>query len=181
MKKEVEKMFKKGQAAMEFLMTYGWAILAAIIAIGVLAYFGVFSPGKLVGGTSAVNPPFAIDEFNIVNDGGGAGQDRVTLAVTQNLGESLTLELQDGSADGVEIALSDGTACTEAENAGEANVIDLAAPVAWTSSNQVTINVDCGAKWAKGDLVRGDITIRYKKSGGTIVQQATGTFRGSSQ
>ena len=27
---------KKGQAAMEFLMTYGWAILAAIIVIGVL-------------------------------------------------------------------------------------------------------------------------------------------------
>ena len=37
---------KKGQAAMEFLMTYGWAILAAVVVIGVLAYFGVFSPGK---------------------------------------------------------------------------------------------------------------------------------------
>ena len=35
---------KKSQVAMEFLMTYGWAILVAIIAIGVLAYFGVFSP-----------------------------------------------------------------------------------------------------------------------------------------
>lgn len=35
---------KRGQAAVEFLMTYGWAILAAVIAIGVLAYFGVFSP-----------------------------------------------------------------------------------------------------------------------------------------
>ena len=39
-------MTKKGQAAMEFLMTYGWAILAAIIAIAVLAYFGVFNPGR---------------------------------------------------------------------------------------------------------------------------------------
>jgi len=39
---------KKGQAAMEFLMTYGWAILAAIIAIGVLAYFGVFTPDRFV-------------------------------------------------------------------------------------------------------------------------------------
>ena len=34
---------KKGQAAMEFLMTYGWAILAALIAIGVLVYFKVFT------------------------------------------------------------------------------------------------------------------------------------------
>lgn len=51
-------MNKKGQAAMEFLMTYGWAILAAIIAIGVLAYFGVFSPGKYTPSATVVNPPF---------------------------------------------------------------------------------------------------------------------------
>ncbi|MEK6847034.1 MAG: hypothetical protein AABY16_02610, partial [Nanoarchaeota archaeon] len=49
---------KKGQAAMEFLMTYGWAILAAIVAIGVLAYFGVFSPGRITGNTVVINNPF---------------------------------------------------------------------------------------------------------------------------
>lgn len=31
----------RGQAAMEFLMTYGWAILAVLVMIGALAYFGV--------------------------------------------------------------------------------------------------------------------------------------------
>ncbi|MEM2462974.1 MAG: hypothetical protein QXD71_02325 [Candidatus Pacearchaeota archaeon] len=35
---------KKGQAAMEFLMTYGWAILIAIIAIAALIAFGVLNP-----------------------------------------------------------------------------------------------------------------------------------------
>jgi hypothetical protein len=35
---------RKGQAAMEFLMTYGWAILIAIIAIAALIAFGVFNP-----------------------------------------------------------------------------------------------------------------------------------------
>jgi hypothetical protein len=34
-------MNKRGQAAMEFLMTYGWAILLVILVIGALAYFGV--------------------------------------------------------------------------------------------------------------------------------------------
>jgi hypothetical protein len=34
-------MNKKGQAAMEFLMTYGWAILVLLVVIGALAYFGV--------------------------------------------------------------------------------------------------------------------------------------------
>lgn len=34
-------LLKKSQAAMEFLVTYGWAILVVIISIGALAYFGV--------------------------------------------------------------------------------------------------------------------------------------------
>jgi hypothetical protein len=33
---------------MEFLMTYGWAILVVLAAIGALAYFGVLSPGNLL-------------------------------------------------------------------------------------------------------------------------------------
>ncbi len=39
---------KKAQAAMEFLMTYGWAILVVLIAIGALAYFGVLSPERFL-------------------------------------------------------------------------------------------------------------------------------------
>lgn len=39
---------RKGQAAMEFLMTYGWAILVVLVAIGALAYFGVLSPERLI-------------------------------------------------------------------------------------------------------------------------------------
>ena len=39
---------KKAQAAMEFLMTYGWAILVVLIVIGALAYFGVLSPSTLL-------------------------------------------------------------------------------------------------------------------------------------
>ena len=39
---------KKAQAAMEFLMTYGWAILVVLAAIGALAYFGVLSPDKFL-------------------------------------------------------------------------------------------------------------------------------------
>ncbi|MCX6706727.1 MAG: hypothetical protein NT001_01140 [Candidatus Woesearchaeota archaeon] len=41
-------MKKKAQAAMEFLMTYGWAILVVLVVIGALAYFGVLSPKKLL-------------------------------------------------------------------------------------------------------------------------------------
>lgn len=39
---------KKSQQALEFFMTYGWAILVVLIAIGALAYFGVLSPDRFL-------------------------------------------------------------------------------------------------------------------------------------
>ncbi len=39
---------RKAQAALEFLMTYGWAILVVLIAIGSLAFFGVLSPDRFL-------------------------------------------------------------------------------------------------------------------------------------
>lgn len=39
---------KKSQAALEFLMTYGWAILVVLVAVGALAYFGVLSPDRFL-------------------------------------------------------------------------------------------------------------------------------------
>lgn len=37
---------KKGQAAVEFLTTYGWAIMATLIAVGALYYFDVLDPNN---------------------------------------------------------------------------------------------------------------------------------------
>ena len=39
---------KKGQAALEFLTTYGWAFLVILIMIGALVYFGVLNPSKVL-------------------------------------------------------------------------------------------------------------------------------------
>ncbi len=36
--------FAKAQAAMEYLMTYGWAILVIVIVLAALLYLGVFTP-----------------------------------------------------------------------------------------------------------------------------------------
>lgn len=38
---------KKGQAALEFLMTYGWLILVVSLAIGATLYFQVLKPERL--------------------------------------------------------------------------------------------------------------------------------------
>ncbi len=58
-------MNKKGQAAMEFLMTYGWAILAAVIVIGVLAYFSVFSPANYIPTSCVLSAPFGCEKNQV--------------------------------------------------------------------------------------------------------------------
>ncbi len=49
-------MLRRSQAAMEFLMTYGWAILVVLIAVGALAYFGVLSPDVLLSERCVITP-----------------------------------------------------------------------------------------------------------------------------
>jgi hypothetical protein len=39
---------KRGQAAVEFIFTYGWAIMAITISIGALTYFNVLTPDRFV-------------------------------------------------------------------------------------------------------------------------------------
>ena len=42
----------RGQTAVEYLMTYGWAILIILIVAGVLAYYGIFAPAGFLGPTA---------------------------------------------------------------------------------------------------------------------------------
>jgi len=58
---------KKAQAAMEFLMTYGWAILVVLAAIGALAYFGVLSPSKHIPETCIFAQGIACKDFSVTS------------------------------------------------------------------------------------------------------------------
>lgn len=77
-------MKKKGQAAMEFLMTYGWAILVVLIAIGALAYFGVLNPSRFLPPSCTLMPGLSCDSFKVT-------QTTIELNVRNGLGNDLTL------------------------------------------------------------------------------------------
>ena len=54
---------RRAQAAMEFLMTYGWAVLVVIGAITALAYFGVFQHTKIIPAQCVVGPGIHCDDY----------------------------------------------------------------------------------------------------------------------
>ena len=94
---------KRGQAAMEFLMTYGWAILVVLAAIGALAYFGVLSPDRFL--PEKCTMPSGIACLDFTQSG-----DTVTLSVQNAAGFDMS---------GVVVNLEDdtGSACTAAPDA----------------------------------------------------------------
>ena len=58
-------MHNKSQAGLEFLMTYGWAIMVALIAIGALSYFGILSPDEFVPRRCALEPGIGCMDFKV--------------------------------------------------------------------------------------------------------------------
>jgi hypothetical protein len=97
---------RRAQAAMEFLMTYGWAILVVLVAIGALAYFGVLSPDKfLPAQTTGPSGLDAIDKAALTTVSMGIGS-------KNNLGYSIRVDEQP-----VELKYEDGTTdvCTAAD------------------------------------------------------------------
>ena len=77
-------MNKKSQAAMEFLMTYGWAILVVLVAIGALAYFGVLSPEKFLPNRCTLPSGIACIDHRAV--GGAAGTAEVVVVLRNAMG-----------------------------------------------------------------------------------------------
>jgi hypothetical protein len=59
----------KGQAAVEYLMTYGWAILALLIVLAALFSSGVLTPSYLVSDECAFGTNLKCDA-TLYNDGG---------------------------------------------------------------------------------------------------------------
>ena len=170
-------MKKRGQAATEYAMTYGWAILAATVAVGVLAYFGVFSPARIAGSRGIMNLPFSLYAFTIVSNSQSANcgtNDCIQLEVIQNGEESIdsvTANLIPKQG----ISGSPTWTCTVTPNPSPADP--------WVSGEKISIACHTGSQssWNPEGSVSADISITYQTIGNDINQVVSGNIRGTSQ
>ena len=151
-------MRKKGQAAMEFLMTYGWSILAAIIVIGVLAVY--FRPSTLTTSNTIVTAPFYANAWNVDASDGG-----INLELQNNAGEDVTVT-------SITITGTGGANGRDCQWTGALVVSDVL--------QAFLIDQDVGAGscagFTAGEGYAGDITITYTKGGGSTALTSTGTI-----
>jgi len=142
---------KKGQAAMEFLMTYGWAILAAIIVIGILGFY-FFGRGILTPKASVVTAPFYLNAQNVRASTG------VTLELKNNGDETLTIN-------SIVVQNCAGTLTLNNGTSGGTDVV---------AGALISGVIDCAP--SEGETFKGDITVTYKKPGSTVGLTSTGSI-----
>ena len=159
-------MKKKGQAALEFLMTYGWAILAAVIVIGVL-YFLIGNPSNLAGDKFLMAAPFVAGDHALSQANG------IQLEITNGAGKTLDLD-NDATAGLDQITLSGCTGNPSVAYTGS-DTVDI-----WSAGNKITLTwtaANCGV--SSGSRINGDLSVKYRASGGTLDQIGSGSLSGS--
>jgi len=78
----------KGQAAMEYLMTYGWAILLLVIVLGVLFASGIFTPSQFVREECSFTPDLTCLSAQLIDSG---PETTLILRVKNNFGYPIKL------------------------------------------------------------------------------------------
>lgn len=138
----------KAQAAMEFLMTYGWAILVVLAAIAALAYFGVLSPAKLL-------PEKCILEPGLFCVGHKVEPTKITLVLSNSVeGRTLTVN---------------------SINVGSCSSTFNTILVGGGSDTTFTVGGSC-SNGAVKDRFRGDITIGYTEKSTNLTKTIYGSL-----
>jgi len=155
---------RKAQAAMEFLMTYGWAILAAIIVIGAIGYLYLSNIGR--SNVGAINAPFYMQAFTIQSGVGAAS--------------TVTLELINKGSETVDLSSVTISGCGAAGFNVAANCSGGAATSVVSGGTVYVCGTTCGVA-NSGDNFKGNIIVNWQRPGSAIDQQASGSVAGDAK
>ncbi|MBI2670841.1 hypothetical protein HYX18_02600 [Candidatus Woesearchaeota archaeon] len=170
-------IFKKGQAAMEFLMTYGWAILVVLIAIGALAYFGVLNPGRFLPSACVISNQLGCEEFRVTSGASGT----IDIIIRNGRGVNIqgdpatpTTELNlivKTNIGGTEYTCDDAGTTITTLNDGVAQKYTYGVGECLSGTASPTSFGITGAKF------KGELSLSYGDAGSTLgVRTATGTI-----
>jgi hypothetical protein len=91
----------KSQAAMEFLMTYGWALLVVLIVIAALAYFGLLNPSRFLPDRVDLSPGLEVRTASV-------DENSIVMIIQNNMGKPLfNLQINATECNGSRGVLSD--------------------------------------------------------------------------
>ena len=151
-------MKKRAQAAMEFLMTYGWAILVVLAAIGALVYLDVLSADRFAR-EQCVVADFGCDSDFVSAD---ALQFRLTNNLQADL-QNVTVQISSNS-------------CETWDSAS----YDLASPNLPNRGQTEVISFTCNDAGGMSGVVQAEVTVLFERAGENVPERRvrTGSFIG---
>jgi hypothetical protein len=155
---------KKGQAALEFLTTYGWAFLVILVMIGALAYFGILNPSGLLPSRCIFSPEIQCLEQQILGDVGGNGY--LAFRVRNNAGQ-----MADFNFNATEIATNVAASCLISDGGVSIRAGRIMAVNCTFINNPFSV----------GDRLKFDISANYTKAGGAYSTPVRGEIYGEVQ
>ena len=177
------RLARKAQAAMEFLTTYGWAILVVLAAIGALAYFGVLDPSNMLPSTCEISPGFGCPEYAATSRSftfilqNAQGKEIQSAAVQFPLGQ---LSQFSSTCGDLPTDLSDNQPWVQEAVGGDPGYESAAFIMApWKNGDAAQLTVGTGTECSLpgGGGVTVNFRIKYSFSGGSYLRQATGSLR----
>ncbi len=157
----------KAQSAMEYLMTYGWAILIIAVVLGALFSLGIFSGTSTLGTACIARTGFLCQSASYQHTNGG-----ILVTLGQNTGSSWTsanvMFVPQGQSNGGGLPV---TMTQTAFSTGLGNVI----PSGLQSGQSVTVNLPVNGVSGTinaGTLATGAIWVQYQPLGSSTFQYA---------
>jgi len=154
---------RRGQAALEFLTTYGWALLIILVMIGAISYFGVMNPSKLLPERCTSSPEFSCQDYELTAVDGGY----VNVVLKQGIGKTIIFEeFTCRYAENPEAAITTGTC--------DGN--GMSAEGSWSPTASCTFKCPATTLASlKGEKVKAYFDITYRKStSSTLTHSASG-------
>lgn len=141
-------------------MTYGWALLVVLVAIGALAFFGVLNPGQFLPDQCVL---FA--GISCTSSFADANSDVVKFTFQNGLGYTMTSFAADVLLTGNPTSLTGitGNNCAISQATSTMTIVDGKSQNCWYNLlTAMPIGVN------QGDKVKGKITLRWKDSSQNI-------------
>ncbi|MFH2019854.1 MAG: hypothetical protein ABIJ34_00415 [archaeon] len=158
---------RKGQAAMEFLMTYGWAILVVIAAIAALAYFGVLDPARLLPERCQSSAGMdCVDKASITTT-------QIDFALQNNV--AFDILVQNATITGITCTGSSASAGTS----GAYTALDGSNNVTVSNNEVVRVRYSGCSGVNSGSKFEGTATVRYVNTNTGLPHPVTVDIRGS--
>ena len=153
---------KRSQSALEYMMTYGWAILIIVIVAVILYSMGIFNPSSSITTTSVGFSPFVVSSA-VCNSGGLSFS--INTGALPNLATSVTLNK-------VYITSSSGT------NSLNNQVYPLN-PIILISGKSTVLRLPTICSSGSKFSLSSKIEYSYSTAAGNVVTNATGTISGT--